>query len=285
MIKGIKKFSRAFSLAMVLALLLSGVSIAQAPTGEMKLPEGAVKLSDAVPAMGEHWANPKDLPLGPIYLVWQGKVIGIEYMFKLDMMSAAPAGPPSPTGEVSFNYSTPNLPLFGQKIDHLTIAYMPDGHEGFKVPHYDVHFYFISPADRYKIILNIPAPPAVSKAPGAQKTAGATQTSNVIPRMGSHWSEPANQPFGPIYLADKAGKEVGIEFMYNHDKMRSHKIVEGPPGSPQIWVCDIDYVPIGRAFNHGQVTYLPKGHDGYQVWHFDLHLYIVTPEERAAILP
>src|SRR4051812_38737338 len=44
------------------------------------LPSGTVKVSGVVPGMGEHWANPKDLPLGPIYCVHKGKVICIEYM-------------------------------------------------------------------------------------------------------------------------------------------------------------------------------------------------------------
>lgn len=280
-----RKIYRGFSLAMVLALLISGVSIAQAPAGEMKLPEGAIQISPAIPAMGEHWANPKDLPLGPIYLVWQGKVIGIEYMFTLAMLEAVPAGPPSPTGVQAFNYNTPNLALMGQKIDHMTITYMADGHEGFKVPHYDIHFYFISPAERYKIILNIPAPPAVSPVVASQKPDKAERTSAVIPRMGFHWSEPANRSFGPIYITDKNGKDVGLEYTYKHDKMFSQRIPEGPPGSPLIWVCAIDYIPLGKAFNHGWVTYLPQGRGEDKSWRFEFHMYTITPEERAAILP
>lgn len=275
------KIIRGISLALAVFLLLGTVpSIAQAP-GETKVPEGAIKLSEAVPAMGEHWANPRDLPLGPIYLVWQGKVIGIEYMHTLAMMTPVPA-PPSPTGEPAWNYQIEGLPLFDQKIDHFTISYMPDGHEGFKVPHYDYHLYFITPAERYKIILNVPPPPAVSPVPGARKPADAEQTSAIIPRMGSHWSVPAHRPFGPIYVVDKVGKEVGIEYVYNHDKMRSRQIPEGP-GGPLIWDCSIDYIPVGRAFNHMSIGYSPKGRS--YPWQFEIHLYTVTREERATIAP
>src|SRR5687768_5429681 len=44
------------------------------------LPKGTVKVSGVVPGMGEHWANPKDLPLGPIYCVHKGKVVCLEFM-------------------------------------------------------------------------------------------------------------------------------------------------------------------------------------------------------------
>lgn len=192
MMKRIGRFGRGLSLALALLLLLgSGVSIAQAPAGEMKLPEGAIKISDAVPAMGEHWANPKDLPLGPIYLVWQGKVIGVEYMFTLAMLNQSPNRRAAPDSKLALRYDTPNLPLFGQKIDHLVIAYMPDGHEGFKVPHYDYHFYFVSPADRYKIVLNIPPPPVAAPMPADQKPANAVRESDIVP----------NQYGGPLVSA------------------------------------------------------------------------------------
>lgn len=32
-------------------------------------PEGVVQISPCVPTMGEHWANPANLPMGPIYTV------------------------------------------------------------------------------------------------------------------------------------------------------------------------------------------------------------------------
>ena len=43
--------------------------------GTADLPAGTIKVSPPVPGMGEHWANPRNLPLGPIYCVTNGKVI------------------------------------------------------------------------------------------------------------------------------------------------------------------------------------------------------------------
>jgi hypothetical protein len=45
------------------------------------LPQGTVQLDPVViPAMGEHWGNPIDMPTGPIYGVFEGKLVFIEYM-------------------------------------------------------------------------------------------------------------------------------------------------------------------------------------------------------------
>lgn len=266
------------SVALIMLLLVAGQSFAQTPA-DFKLPQDAIKISDTVPAMGEHWANPRNLPLGPIYLVSEGKVIGVEYMFTLAMMKKFVA--PTPAGEeVMFNID--NLSLFGQKYDHMTVAYMANGHNGFEVPHYDVHLYFISPADRYKIILNAPAPRAASVLPSADKAADAVQVSPVIPAMGEHWANPAHLPFGPIYLVNK-GKTVGVEYMFNHDPLACQQIPEGP--GRMIWVCGIENIPLGRTLDHMTLTYLPKGHDGYTVWHFDVHLYNIPSDERAKIAP
>jgi len=74
---------------LVAATLAGGIACAQpapAPPPKLTLPEEAIKLSDLVPGMGEHWANPAQLPLGPISLVHDEEVIGLEYMWTEDML-------------------------------------------------------------------------------------------------------------------------------------------------------------------------------------------------------
>ena len=108
------------------------------------LPKDAVKLSESVTAMGEHWARPQDMPVGPIYLVYKGKVIGIEFMVSQELMK---------------NMTTPDegtfLELAGLPVntyvDHMDIEFMPHGHPSYEVPHYDVHLYFISVAEQQAI--------------------------------------------------------------------------------------------------------------------------------------
>lgn len=121
------------------------------------LPPGTVQLTPAIPGMGEHWANLEDMPLGPIYLVYQGEVIGIEYMYSQDMLSEVSI--PTPEGEEIF-YELANLGV-DHRVDHFDVGFMPHGHEGFDAPHWDIHAYYVSHAEHLAIP---PAPePAVKE--------------------------------------------------------------------------------------------------------------------------
>ncbi len=108
------------------------------------LPKEAIKLSELIPTMGEHWANPATLPVGPIYLVHDEEVIGAEYMFTSDLMEEVTLT--TPEGEETFKH-LPGLPV-DVYVDHMEIEFFSQGHEGFEVPHFDVHLYFISPEER-----------------------------------------------------------------------------------------------------------------------------------------
>jgi hypothetical protein len=142
----------------VLALTLSvGTASAATPPKSMALPPqpkvrpaglptDVVMVSPCVATMGEHWVNLKDAPTGPIYGTYQGKVIFTEIMPTLDQLKKG--------------FSWANIrALPGYTIDHIDFKYEPKGHEGLPVPHYDVHAYYISPAEQAKICPNgIPDP-------------------------------------------------------------------------------------------------------------------------------
>jgi uncharacterized protein YjiS (DUF1127 family) len=103
------------------------------------LPLGTVKVSPFVPGMGVHWANPKDLPLGPIYCVMKGKVICAEFMVaQKDLLRGR-------------SFERLRLKMKGKlpPVDHVELTYMPHGHEGYTIPHYDLHLYFVPPAERF----------------------------------------------------------------------------------------------------------------------------------------
>ncbi len=129
--------------AVVVAILVVAASCAPA-IPKVTLPEEAVELSELVPGMGEHWANPANLPVGPIYLVHDEEVIGVEYMFTTDLMEEVTV--PTPEGEETFKH-LPGLPV-GAYVDHMEIEFFSQGHEGFEVPHFDAHLYFISLDER-----------------------------------------------------------------------------------------------------------------------------------------
>ncbi len=97
------------------------------------IPADAVKVSPCVATMGEHWANLKDLPLGPIYGVWHGKPVFTEMMISVKQL------------QDGFSYADIHA-LPGYTIDHVDFKYEPNGHHGFPVPHYDLHAYYVSTA-------------------------------------------------------------------------------------------------------------------------------------------
>ncbi|AJY77406.1 hypothetical protein VN24_00930 [Paenibacillus beijingensis] len=109
----------------------------------LALPEGSVKISEVVPAMGEHWGNPQagELPVGPIYGVYNGKLVFLEYMIDQD----------------AFVNGNSFVNLGGMKgvpspaVVQLDIEYQPQGHPGFEDPHYDIHAYFITDEEQQKI--------------------------------------------------------------------------------------------------------------------------------------
>lgn len=149
---------KAFAIfAFVLGSALSASALAAPPPGAPQLPPqpkvhpkgvpaGALMLSPCIQTMGEHWANPKDMPNGPIYGVWNGKPVFTEIMVSVEQLKKG------------FSYDNLRA-LPGYSIDHVDFEFEPHGHEGFPVPHYDVHAYYVSVAQQKKICPNgIPDP-------------------------------------------------------------------------------------------------------------------------------
>ncbi len=136
---------KALVATVVVGVILAGVSCAG---GGVKLPEGAQQLTELVPTMGEHWADPAELPLGPIYLVHDGEVIGMEYMWSEEMLQTVSLD--TPEGLFEF-FALQPLDVSGT-VDHMEVALMPDGHEGFEVPHWDLHLYFISAEEQAELV-------------------------------------------------------------------------------------------------------------------------------------
>ena len=98
------------------------------------MPAGAIRVSPCVAGMGEHWANPRDLPFGPIYGVHNGKIVFTEVM--IDQKSF----------ERGKGWRNILRALPGHNIDHVDIAFNPHGHDGYPVPHYDLHAYYVAHA-------------------------------------------------------------------------------------------------------------------------------------------
>jgi hypothetical protein len=95
------------------------------------MPADALLVSPCVRAMGEHWANPKNLPLGPIYGTYEGKLVFTEIMIDKKAFAAGKS------------YIDLLKPLPGYTIDHVDVEYVPYGHAGYPIPHYDLHAYYV----------------------------------------------------------------------------------------------------------------------------------------------
>lgn len=96
------------------------------------IPPNAVLVSPCIATMGEHWIELKNAPMGPIYGVWQGKPVFTELMVTVEQL------------QQGFSYANIRA-LPGYTIDHIDVAFEPNGHAGLPVPHYDVHAYYVSP--------------------------------------------------------------------------------------------------------------------------------------------
>lgn len=136
---------RILTLCLTAAICSAAAALAEAPqlppqptTIPAGIPKGAMLLSPCIPGMGEHWAALKDLPVGPIYGVYQGKVVFSEVMLKQEDFAAGKS------------YTDVLHALPGHAIDHVDIEFEPKGHEGFPIPHYDVHAYYVPHAAHVK---------------------------------------------------------------------------------------------------------------------------------------
>lgn len=86
--------------------------------------------------------------------------------------------------------------------NHVSFGWNPHGHEPagvYDVPHFDIHFYMMTEAERDAID---PADPdfaaKASKMPDSRHIpAGYIQTPGGVPRMGAHWVDPTSPEFTP----------------------------------------------------------------------------------------
>jgi hypothetical protein len=117
------------------------------------IPADAVMLSPCIATMGEHWGALKNMPLGPIYGVYNGKPVFSEIMVSVKQL------------QDGFSYDNLKA-LPGYHIDHVNLEFEPHGHPGFPMPHYDVHAYYVTVAQEAQICPNgIPDPAMKPKKP------------------------------------------------------------------------------------------------------------------------
>jgi hypothetical protein len=140
--------------------VLENSAVTTAP--KITLPADAVKISECIPFMGEHWIQPSKLPLGPIYSVYKGKVTAIEYMFTPDKIPGE-QGAKMTLDDIAAYMAKNNLTLadivkanqfhldtFGASIQFISMDWSAP-HSGLAAPHYDVHAYLVDKTEAAQI--------------------------------------------------------------------------------------------------------------------------------------
>ncbi|GEM_PF-3158955 len=96
---------------------------------EITIPADAQKIEECSTNQGALYIRPRDLPQGPVYMVHNSKVVGLEYMIPRDKLAA----------DNKFYF------LQGKniKVDHVNIGPLPHGHAGFTTPHYHIDLFTI----------------------------------------------------------------------------------------------------------------------------------------------
>ena len=56
------------------------------------------------------------------------------------------------------------------------------------------------------------------------------------------------------------------------------------PEGPDVFNA-LPSLPVGVTVDHVDVAFMPHGHEAFEVPHWDIHMYFITPEEKAAITP
>ena len=119
-----------------------------------------------------------------------GTVHSYGFTFTEAALSGLPAGP------TEYVLAMPTAAAAATVVNHMSIDWGPAGHEPpglFDVPHFDMHLYLISQAERNAIAFaaDAPAPPA------AAIPTGYVSTQTVLPAMGQHWVDPSDTNVSP----------------------------------------------------------------------------------------
>lgn len=106
---------------------------------KIQVPANATIVSQCEPGEGVQFVEPKNIPGGPVYNVWQNKVVGLEYMVSKDDL-------------INLNKDISNLTTMGAKFDHMNIGFVSHGHAGFPTPHYHIELFTIPESEANKIV-------------------------------------------------------------------------------------------------------------------------------------
>jgi hypothetical protein len=132
---------------------------------------------------------------------------------------------------------------------HIVVNWNPQGHEPkgiYDVPHFDFHFYTISPAARDAITATEADTDKINKAPDAKYLPAGyimAPRSGIV-KMGTHWIDPASpefhgQPFTRTFLyGSYDGAVAFVEPMISKAYLETHPDVTTPIKTPAALVAE-----------------------------------------------
>lgn len=113
--------------------VLSGIS----------LPKDAAKIKNCMNNKGELYVRPQDKSQGPFYMVYQNKVIGLEYKIEVE--------------ELDRDKKINGLNSLNAQVNHINITYLPYNVEETVIPHAFIDLYIVDSATEQAIICESPA--------------------------------------------------------------------------------------------------------------------------------
>ncbi len=148
-------------------------------TKELSLPPDAVRIQACSDHRGALYVRPQDVPAGPIYMVHNGKIMGLEFM--LDQ------------GELSSGKAFKYLSALGMKVDHVNTGLLPHGHAGYAESHYHIDLYTVQKSVEDTITCPGGSSDTMENMPGMDTSPSATikQTDSMKPMQSSGSAMPA----------------------------------------------------------------------------------------------
>jgi hypothetical protein len=126
----------------------------------------------------------------------------------------------------------------GTGFDHAELGYNPNGHDPVQIygaPHFDMHFYTVSPATQLAILPNDPQwaakaanLPGTALVPAGYVPPPAPIPASAIPQMGVHWTDVKSpefngQPFSSTFIYGSwDGQFIFFEPMISKAYLESH---------------------------------------------------------------
>lgn len=124
-----------------------------APKAALTLPPDAVQIQACSSNRGTLYVKPQDIPVGPVYMVHKGKIVGIEFMLSQE--------------DFVQGKDYKHLSGLGVDIDHVNVGLFSHGHEGYTSPHYHVDLYTITKEEEAQIICPQSPTPSVEASESA----------------------------------------------------------------------------------------------------------------------